>query len=574
MSRAPTFFRGGKWRRPIIWVMAAAFSCAAAAAQEVAPWGPGDSVVVVRSGAHLLGDSVESLLRRFNEKMIEAGHPFAAVWAEKSRDSSGESVRLHVLPGPQAVFDSVLIGGASSLPLRTREALVREQEGAVCSPGALRELAGKILQSYRDLGYQYAEVTVTRVSYTDDAGKVGASASLQVSEGERVRIEKVRVAGNDVTRSDLIIRAARIEPGEYYTGAQAQRVRQRLMRLGLFSEVTPEFYTSESERGVLITVREVGTNTFNGIVGYVPSGPNGGGGYFTGDASISLRNLFGTGRAFAAQWRRENESTQDLSVRYREPWVLSLPLNLEGRYGLRQQDSTYVMTEFEVTADTEIWDGFFAGGSFGRRSVIPSDGPSGQVPGSSRTSAGVFLRYDSRDDPWSPSSGFRYETEYRYGSKSMALSAGVPSAAVQETRFDGEGYISVSRRSVLALGAHLRDVEGSAIDESDLYRIGGARMLRGYREGQFLASRAIVGSAEFRLLTGGPTFLFGFVDAASLQRPALSAGSMSAWRAEELGYGFGIQTDTALGILNAGYALGAGDTFTTGKIHVSILNEF
>ena len=49
---------------------------------------------------------------------------------------------------------------------------------------------------------------------------------------------------------------------------------------------------------------------------------------------------------------------------------------------------------------------------------------------------------------------------------------------------------------------------------------------------------------------------------------------MSAWRAEELGYGFGIQTDTALGILNAGYALGAGDTFTTGKIHVSILNEF
>jgi len=40
------------------------------------------------------------------------------------------------------------------------------------------------------------------------------------------------------------------------------------------------------------------------------------------------------------------------------------------------------------------------------------------------------------------------------------------------------------------------------------------------------------------------------------------------------GFGLGLNLETGLGVLRVSYALGKGDTFSDGKIHFGILNEF
>jgi outer membrane protein insertion porin family len=40
------------------------------------------------------------------------------------------------------------------------------------------------------------------------------------------------------------------------------------------------------------------------------------------------------------------------------------------------------------------------------------------------------------------------------------------------------------------------------------------------------------------------------------------------------GFGLGLSLETALGVLRVSYALGEGDTFSDGKIHFGVLNEF
>ena len=46
----------------------------------------------------------------------------------------------------------------------------------------------------------------------------------------------------------------------------------------------------------MIRVQEGNTNTFDGVVGYMPGTGTGDEGYLTGLVSVSMRNLFGTAR--------------------------------------------------------------------------------------------------------------------------------------------------------------------------------------------------------------------------------------------------------------------------------------
>ena len=42
----------------------------------------------------------------------------------------------------------------------------------------------------------------------------------------------------------------------------------------------------------------------------------------------------------------------------------------------------------------------------------------------------------------------------------------------------------------------------------------------------------------------------------------------------KIGYGLGINLETALGVLGVSYALGSGDAVNEGKIHFGLINEF
>ena len=132
-------------------------------------------------------------------------------------------------------------------------------------------------------------------------------------------------------------------------------IKKRLENLGYFSTVEdPKIYKYKNSTILKIVVSEGNTNTFDGIVGYVP--PNGTiqNGYFTGLINLSLKNLFGTGRRLDARWQKDVQSTQELELKYLEPWVLGYPVNANFGFLQRIQDSTYIKRNFDFKADALI----------------------------------------------------------------------------------------------------------------------------------------------------------------------------------------------------------------------------
>jgi len=439
-----------------------------------------------------------------------------------------------------------------------------------------------VLTRYERAGFPLAECRVDSLVRIPGSEADSLLVTLAVAEGRRFTIDEIQVRGNKETDPAVVVRETRMQVGETFNPVKIDAIRQRLQRLNIFSDVSePELYTRNDKGGLLIKVREGNTNTFDGIVGYVP--PNGAGqsGYVTGLASIAMRNLFGTGRKLSFNWQREDRFSQELAVRYGEPWVFNAPVNLEGGFLQRQQDTSYVRRVVDLKAELMVSEEFSASLLYGSENVIPSaDSGASRVFRSRTSTLGVGLQHDTRDDIYSPTAGARYRTDYAFGSKHLsdippAYAGSVAArATVQRFTFDFDFYKSTFTRQVLAVSLHGRELQSGQPEEGEMFRLGGMRTLRGYRENQFIGSRVAWSNTEYRFLLARRSFLYGFVDGGYYLRPAEDYRGVPQSEAFKVGYGIGVQLETALGNLGVGFALGQGDTFSTAKIYFGLINDF
>jgi outer membrane protein insertion porin family len=127
---------------------------------------------------------------------------------------------------------------------------------------------------------------------------------------------------------------------------------------------------------------------------------------------------------------------------------------------------------------------------------------------------------------------------------------------------------------VFALSLHARELRGDQLEVSDLYRLGGTNSLRGYRENQFLANRLLWSNLELRQPFTRRSFGFIFFDSGYYLRDQDPEKNIERSSAIKLGYGLGLNIETGFGILSVSYALAKGDSFSQGKIHFGLVNEF
>jgi len=127
---------------------------------------------------------------------------------------------------------------------------------------------------------------------------------------------------------------------------------------------------------------------------------------------------------------------------------------------------------------------------------------------------------------------------------------------------------------VLALEINGKELRGPSFEESDLFRLGGTNSLRGYREDQFLGNRIFWTNLEYRFFLSRRTFAFLFFDTGYYLRNEDKERSVQKMEEFKTGYGLGLNLETAIGVLSVSFALAQGDSFSDGKIHFGIVNEF
>ena len=458
--------------------------------------------------------------------------------------------------------------------------------GSIYNKSVIEENISSVLSWMENNGYPFGKVIINSVEiYTDSSGNEHyADVYLSVKKEIAGRIDHVEIEGNTSTKDYVITRELRLEPGEVYSQEKVDALPERLNKLKFFDPVpVPDFYINSKNEGVLvIKVKEKQTNNFDGVIGYVPSTTDGEKGYLTGLVNVSLRNIFGTGRAAAIRWQQLNKNSQELELKYLEPWLFGYPFNFNARLFQRKQDTTYVQRNLEGSLEFLATHNISAAFTLATESVIPTlnDENVFTVYNSSSLTTGVNLTIDTRDDPYAPLSGVYFINSYSFSRKKINGPAEFiyeglqTSINMQRIAMDISGFYELFSRQVLALGVHGRELRGSMLEVSDLYRLGGTNTLRGYKEEQFYASRIFWSNLEYRLLLTRRSYTFAFFDTGYYFRNAEPDRSIEKLEGFKTGYGIGLNIETGLGILGVSFAIPGGSSSSDGLIHFGIVNEF
>jgi outer membrane protein assembly factor BamA len=479
--------------------------------------------------------------------LADSGFLSAQVSVDTARADGGVLVAFVVCRGPRSRIREWQFAGPDSLP----EAVLRRvlpRRVPYTRPVALRAVAAAREVMVETANHPLAELAIAAL--VDSAGWVTPVLAVRAGPTPNVRFLACRPA---LVSERLLSSLARFSPG-LYSGRRVAAWRRNVESYGFAQVDSVAAVSAGSDTGVLFTVRRLRASEATGAAAYSAEQRQ-----LSGFARVSIGNLFETGRSLAGEWRSGYGDTR-YSLVYLEPVVLRGPADLEIGVSHRSLDTSF--------ADTR---------AFARVTII---GPRlvrvGLETGVERivdvarkerldaTWAGTILAYDGLDGRLNPSRGVAASAATRVGLRDSDSAA---ARLIDRTELDFEVAAPLVGRLVGWFGSSARTVYSpDELLEPELYPLGGAGSLRGYRQDQFL-SRTI-GWASFE-----PRFLLGRLSRAY---PFIEAGAYAAdGRIRFLGaWGVGARLAAGVGQFGIDYGVAFGASPLTGKLHFNLRVAF
>ncbi len=175
---------------------------------------------------------------------------------ERARKRAGDA------PVPDTWDDS-----ADTRPFEFNERTPGMDTGDWFKLSVFNQVRQEITDLYGDQGYAFANVVPLN---DDDPEAKVVDITFNISKGDKVRIGRIDITGNDPTFDKVVRREIPINEGDYYSGTALKEARQRLERLGFFEDVkisTPRGAKAD-ELDMKVEVSEQPTGSFSVGAGF------------------------------------------------------------------------------------------------------------------------------------------------------------------------------------------------------------------------------------------------------------------------------------------------------------------
>jgi len=514
------------------------------------PSGKEAIVRVVRSTVadSLVADSVSSLL--INQGYLDA-------------DIRLESDTVSVHAGDRAVLDRV-----SSVSGE----LLLDDIGRQFTKENVDDVLRRLLVPYRDDGYYYATATIQEVS------EVEGSIELAVSftSGPVLTVGSVSLVGLERTRSSGLRRFLSIDSGDTVSARNLQLWASEASSVDYVEFVRPIGISplpGLTGADVVFQFVEKQGARIEGAAGYTPDDPAG----LVWNLDLTLLNLFGGGRRAEIRSERRERGRNLFEVGYRQPLFVIGAGHIGGKVATRDYRDDFYEFGVDLYAESRIVESFDVGVNAGWKTVEPN----GDGTGYRRFLAGFGMSRDDLDDPLNPRSGtlLRWQAAYayrRYNDDSLSTGLELQSLSDARTMISVDWYQPLFGHLVQHLGMQYEGLETSEAlpPLSELILIGGPGTIRGYRNEQFAAIRAVSCTFEPRLRFNAG-YLFAFYDAAyTSNREPGADGVVTVERyIQSYGLGFSLRGEGRGGSRAVSLSLGWGDDAAYDEPRLSIQLE-
>lgn len=438
--------------------------------------------------ATLLNDGRDALVIFYNA----LGYLQAEVIEIKTaldHDNKGLNLDFVINEGHQTIIKSVRISGNRDIITSDIQSALNLKEDTPYNIIDIRDARYRIQSLYSKRGYISARVEVKSTINEDKA-----FLDYEITENRPSVVGKIIVRGNVKTKDKIIRRELTVAEGERYNYEEVLNTKERLYRLGLFSEVKidiiePDNKEDRREKDMLITLKESNPGSVEISIGY--------GDYekLRGSLDIRYRNIGGYNRQVG--FRTEIDSVENKYVLdYREPRFFNNPdipfnvsltresksaVNIDTKEVLYKIDKTSFLAgiEKELGKGLKAWLNYeysFNDTTDVKPGVILSRENTGTLAISSISPS---LFYDLRDNPFDPTSGSLHGIALKFASKAYLSE----SEFVKGT-FQSSWFFLLKKQIVFALSlkggvAH----SFGATDQLPLierFFLGGRTTVRGY----------------------------------------------------------------------------------------------
>ena len=519
-----------------------------------------------------------------------------AFW-EASVDSIAGKAGTHWVAylhrGPAYAWSSLHLPPDERIEYWARRAGYRPRrfaDGRPLSPRAWQTVRDSIVAYAAREGHPFASVALTDIEWVAE-GRL--KASIDVRPGPLIRVGEVRVPESVRVRNIFLERYLGLVPGEPYSQRRVRRLGERLAQLPYVSmRGGPRVSFRDSLAYLDLPLQRRPASRFDFIIGVLPnSTQNDGKLLITGELNGELYNGFGQGERVAVRFEQLKPQTQELELAVDYPFLFGLPFGFEGELALYRRDSSFLNLNWELAA-TYLREGNDRLSAFWqqRTTIVPGLDSTrlveGRLPdtlGVSRSFFGLQLRRNRTDRRFSPRNGYTVDLSTAAGFRRLRNLefAGADSVGLRSTQFELGAelalYVEPLVGTVVYLGLRARALlTDREVLVNEQYRIGGARIMRGFEEQELFATDYQILTAEFRLLLGERAFLYTFVDAARLNGRSVAKASLPV--DYPIGLGAGVNFETRAGIFALSLGVGKRRTipFDLGapKVHLGYVSVF
>jgi len=390
-----------------------------------------------------------------------------------------------------------------------------------------------LLDWYENNGYPF--VSIKPEDFKLKEQKV--SYTLKVDRGPKVIITEVDFSGKMNTNPNALRKALGFPKRFLYSENLIKERLKRLKSYEVFLIKNHRVMKRDKAYILNIELEELKSNEVWGGFSYLPP-------ELSGSFHLNFKNILGTLRRAEMGYEKWERNLR-FGLNYLEPLgTFSIGINLDHI----TYDTLYSRTS--LFGFSELPKGIFRiKGEIGWERTIPYSqiywiGSGGSV--------------ETMDYPRNPRRGVYGSLLARFGKRN--------SSEEIRTLLDYEMVLPLYKSLNIFSGLHFRDIHTQdSLNLYDLFSLGGAKSLRGYREFSFFSSRLGWLNNELRLLGRRDSRVFLFWDMGFYKERDYKI---------KTGYGLGMRVDSRIGVLELDYGIATHTEPLKGKIHISLGGMF
>lgn len=438
---------------------------------------------------------------------------------EKNEFGDQAVLRVEVEEGPETLINTLSVAG--NMVFSEEEILKKSglKKNRRYEEKKIARAKEKLTNTYLDLGYAYFTISLERKMGPD--GRL--ELALVLDEGPLVKIGKITVAGNFVTKLQAFNSAIKFNTGDPYVYRKILEAQLNLKRLGIFDYVRLNSVGIENKANpvdIEVNVQESKTITLDIQAGFDSDK------LASGQILFTKRNLFGLAKQF--QFRGIGGFELDRAeVTFFSPRVHGARLNLVNQYFVQYEDrenfnATSYGGSLGILKQYGPYFNLLAKQQVTRLNILEGSSNQAALGGSLFDSTfsefTTSATYDTRNNFADPTKGL-----YALLSSEFDTDLAHPATNFQISRVNFSHYQALNSRltviNTFRLGKLFRINNAARIPANKLFFMGGNDTVRGFAEDGINpagGTTSLIYNAELHLKLFAELKVAGFFDAGSL----------------------------------------------------------